>query len=217
MSQDLHFHVQPDAWLPVAELRQKYHPNNSQIQDEREMDAIKASIQAEGFTAEIIIVNSINDKLVSGHGRTEACWQLGYRGTLPVIYKQYETDLDHRLAMLRWNKARGHLDPVKEQEILADLLQHYADGEVGKALAYTDEGLQDAVSAASSPGLSSDISPQATFVSERENWPWIKVEIPPEAHSIYIALLWDIPGIDWAFKFDQILRAVDQEALGAAI
>jgi DNA modification methylase len=122
---ELQFHVEPDAWLPVSELLTMFHPANSQTRNRAELDAIKRHLSDEGFTAEMIVVNPINRKIVSGHGRTQAAHELGYTGTLPVVYREYTTDAEHRRAMLRWNLARGHQDEAKEAAEFAALLAEF--------------------------------------------------------------------------------------------
>ena len=127
---DLTFHVEPDAWLPVAELLTMFHPANSQTRNAEELGAIKRHLSDEGFTAEMIVVNPWNKKIVSGHGRTQAAHELGFTGTLPVIYREYTTEAEHRRAMLRWNLARGHQDPEKQAQEFADLLADFERGDL---------------------------------------------------------------------------------------
>ena len=109
--QDLPFHIEPDAWVPVADLLKKFHPFNSQVRWEPEKEAIAQSIQDYGFVGESIIVNPWNDKIVSGHGRVEVCADRGFTGNLPVVYLRLEGEDEHRRAMLQFNRARGHQDP----------------------------------------------------------------------------------------------------------
>ena len=210
---EIDFHVEPDAWIPIADMRQKFHERNSQVRTELEMEAIKDSIRQEGFTAEIIILNSWNDKLVSGHGRTEACWQLGYRGKLPVIYKNYPSELDHRLAMLRWNRARGHMNIEDEQRELVFLLDAYPRSEIERSLAYMDETLNALVPGLSAPQTLEQLAAEYGINGDRDFWPWIAVSISPEAMAMYQSFLDDLPGLDEAWKIDQILRAVSLESL----
>ena len=83
---DLKFHVEPDAWIPVADLAKKFHAQNSQERWENEKESIARSIADYGFTAESILVNRWNDKIIGGHGRVEICLERGFTGSLPVIY-----------------------------------------------------------------------------------------------------------------------------------
>ena len=135
---DLTFHVEPDAWLPVAELLGMYHPHNSQTRSAEELGAIKRHLTDEGFMAEMIVINPWNGKIVSGHGRTQAAHELGYAGTLPVVYKEYPSEAGHRRAMLRWNLARGHQDPEKQAQEFADLLADFEQGDLA-----ADFGMED--------------------------------------------------------------------------
>ena len=207
------FFVEPDAWVPIEELRQKYHDRNSQVRDEHEMAAIMQSIADEGFTAEMIIVNPWNDKIVSGHGRTEACWLLGYRDKLPVIHKTYASELEHRLAMLRWNRARGHLDIEKEQAELAFLLRTYSSEQIQTALAYTEADLLALVPSLGAVPTIEELAAQYGAPGDRDFWPWINVQVPPEAYALYQSLLGELPGTDDAWKIDQMLRSVDRADL----
>ncbi len=121
----IQFHIEPDVWLPVADLLTMFHPSNSQTRSREELAAIKRHIADEGFTAEMIVVNPWNQKIVSGHGRTQALHELGYTGTVPVVYREYTSEADHRRALLRWNLARGHQDPEKQAQEFADLLADF--------------------------------------------------------------------------------------------
>lgn len=127
---ELTFHVEPDAWLPVAELLTMFHPANSQTRNAEELGAIKRHLTDEGFTAEMIVVNPWNKKIVSGHGRTQAAHELGFTGKLPVVYREYPSEAAHRRAMLRWNLARGHQDPEKQAQEFADLLADFEKGDL---------------------------------------------------------------------------------------
>lgn len=122
---ELQFHVEADAWLPVAELLTMFHPANSQTRNAEEMGAIKRHLIDEGFTAEMIVVNPWNRKIVSGHGRTQAAHELGHAGFLPVVYREYPSEAEHRRAMLRWNLARGHQDEAKQAAEFAALLAEF--------------------------------------------------------------------------------------------
>lgn len=137
------FRVQPDEWLPVAELMQRFHPANSQQRSAEEMAAIRRSIEAEGFTAEMIVLNPENGLIVSGHGRTQACWDLGYRGTLPVVHRRYATDAEHRRAMLRFNLARGHQDPEQQAAEFEALLTEFDEEGLAADFALTDQEFDD--------------------------------------------------------------------------
>ncbi|MBP8125855.1 MAG: DNA modification methylase [Caldilineaceae bacterium] len=121
----IQFRIEPDVWLPVADLLTMFHPSNSQTRSREELAAIKRHIADEGFTAEMIVVNPWNQKIVSGHGRTQALHELGYTGTVPVVYREYTSEADHRRALLRWNLARGHQDPEKQAQEFADLLADF--------------------------------------------------------------------------------------------
>ncbi len=121
----IQFHIEPDVWLPVADLLTMFHPSNSQTRSREELAAIKRHIADEGFTAEMIVVNPWNQKIVSGHGRTQALHELGYTGTVPVVYREYTSEAEHRRALLRWNLARGHQDPEKQAQEFADLLADF--------------------------------------------------------------------------------------------
>lgn len=121
----IQFHIEPDVWLPVADLLTMFHPSNSQTRNREELAAIKRHIADEGFTAEMIVVNPWNQKIVSGHGRTQALHELGYTGTVPVVYREYTSEAEHRRALLRWNLARGHQDPEKQAQEFADLLADF--------------------------------------------------------------------------------------------
>ena len=101
------------------------------------------SISDYGFLGESIIVNPWNDKIVGGHGRVEVCWERGYRGNLPVIDLRLESELEHRRAMLRLNKARGHQDIEKERQEMQDLLSILDAADLQKDMAMMDSEVAD--------------------------------------------------------------------------
>ena len=169
---DIQFHVDPDAWLPVAQLLTMFHPHNSQTRDRAEMDAIKRHIADEGFTAEMVVVNPWNQRIVSGHGRTTALHELGFTGTVPVVYREYTTEASHRRAMLRWNLARGHQDEAKQAAEFAALLEEFEKGDLSADFGLGD-GEFDALLAEFGMGEEEavDPGPQIDKADElREKW-----------------------------------------------
>jgi hypothetical protein len=136
---EIAFKVEPDEWVDIEELRTMFHAFNSQIRWTYQKEAIAASIRDYGFTGEPIIVNRWNGKILGGHGRVEVCHEHGYRGTLPVIYMNLESETQHRNAMLRLNKARGQQDPVAEHREIMALLEEYGVDEVKTNMAMTPD------------------------------------------------------------------------------
>ena len=136
---NIEFHTQPDDYIEIEQLMLMFHPDNSQERSAEEMTAIKASIAEEGFLGEFIVVNRWNNKIVSGHGRTTACWEIGYRGKLPVIYKEYTSEVAHRRAMLRANRARGHQNQSKETAEVLALVRAYGSRKTAMDLTYTPD------------------------------------------------------------------------------
>lgn len=170
---DFRIQTEPDAQIPVEQLLTMFHPNNSQTRTQAEMAAIELSLQEDGFTAEAIIVNPWNNKIVSGHGRVQASWNLGYRGALPVIYRHYESEELHRRAMLRWNRARGHQDPDLERQEVEALLAAFGKEDVQGALAYSDDDLSALLQLAEAPSTNegADAEPQINKADELlEKW-----------------------------------------------
>ena len=139
------FHVQVDDWVLVEELMTMHHPFNSQETDEHEIAAIMRNIKANGFTGEPIEVNKWNKKIVSGHQRTQACWGLGFRGNLPVVWRNYPSEAEHRLEMLARNKSRGHQNVELEQAEIVFILNEATDtpDEVEEALALAPGTVED--------------------------------------------------------------------------
>lgn len=145
---DIKIAATPDAQVPIDELMNMFHPENSQVRDDEEMTAIKESIRVHGLTGECIIVNRWNMKIVSGHGRTQACWDLGYRGKMPVIYVDLSSEIAHRNVMLQRNRARGHQDPDKEAREVLALVEEYGQRQVATEMAFTPEEIAAIVDAA---------------------------------------------------------------------
>jgi hypothetical protein len=169
-SVQIDFHVEPDEWLDIEQLIQMYHPFNSQMRNDAELTAIERSIQEEGFTAEILVLNRVNQKLVSGHGRVQACWNMGYRGKLPIIWKEYQTEEEHRRAMLRWNKARGHQDAELEKREIEALIETYGQEQTQADMGYTDEEILAVLQAATDSGGNTGRSGGSQSVDPITEW-----------------------------------------------
>ena len=138
---EITFHVTPDDWLPIEKLITMFHPENSQVRWEPEKEAIARSLLQYGYTSEPVTVNRWNNKLVGGHGRTEVCYENGYRGNLPVVYLDLPSEAEHRRAMIRFNLARGHQDPQREHDEIEHLIKEYGRDTVQKDMGYLDEEL----------------------------------------------------------------------------
>lgn len=178
---NLEFHLEPDDWLPGWELRKKFHPMNSQVRSERDLESIMRSIEEIGFTGEMIEVNSWNDKIVSGHGRVMACITMGYDGALPVKYRNYPSEALHRARMMARNKARGDQDPDREKVELLYLMDHL--DEIG----YDQEGLEG-VMALPEGGLDDFAAELDELVDMPDDAPSDK-RIPADVHKAKVALL----------------------------
>lgn len=148
----IRFKVEPDAWLPVDQLRGMFHKDNSQVRWEHEKEAIARSIVSFGFTGESIIVNKWNGKIVGGHGRVEVCWERGYRDTLPVVYLDLRSEQEHRRAMLQFNRARGHQDTELEYREIQALFEAYGEPEVRADMAYLQEDIDSLIEYAKNLG-----------------------------------------------------------------
>jgi hypothetical protein len=153
---EINFRIEPEAWVGVEVLRTMFHPYNSQVRWEYQQEAIAASIRDYGFTSEPIVVNQWNNKIVSGHGRVEVCWNHGYRGELPVIYLNLESEEEHRNAMLRFNKARGQQDPIAEHREVMALLDVYGQEAVMINLAMRQEDIDQLLGLAGDKVLAPD-------------------------------------------------------------
>jgi hypothetical protein len=139
---DIDFSVEAEDWIDVSALREMYHPFNSQVRDDHELTSIQRSIQKNGFTGMMIVVNKWNGKIVSGHGKVEACFKAGYRGKLPVVWREYKGEIEHRNAMLQFNMASGHQDPEKQRREIEALLAALPAEEVTSDLAISADELQ---------------------------------------------------------------------------
>jgi hypothetical protein len=139
---EIRFRVEPDAWLPIAQLQQMAHLYNSQVRTTEDEHAIWASILERGYIGEPILVNPWNQKLIAGHGRVKVLAERGYRGTLPVVFEKYQTEAEHRMAMLRANMARGHQDAQRLEAELAFMRQAYSDEQIEQNLGLQPDSLQ---------------------------------------------------------------------------
>ena len=206
------FHVTPDDWLDVEQLMAMFHENNPQVRSQLEIEAIQYSIQVDGFTAEMIIVNPWNGKIVSGHGRVWACHQAGYRGKLPVVYKEYKGEEAHRLAMLRWNRARGHQDPELEKAEVQALLEAYDRAILAQVSAVVTVNTQFAAMMLNEfPPIEGRESTRNTGNNEEspDEWPRLAVQVSTETMGIYKALLAVAKGENEGERTAAILQAVN--------
>lgn len=212
---DLQFKVTPDEWIDIEELLTMFHPENSQVATDEEDAAIQDSIRRRGFVAEMIVLNPWNRKLVSGHQRTRNCYELGYRGKLPVVYLEMTSEEDHRLAMLQFNRARGHQDQSRMLAEIEYLLKNSTEtpAEIAVALAKSEEEIKQLLALASP-----DLAPEQTEDEPAETnpedfWPTIKLQVHPETYELYESLMQDAPGATDYERFAAILRCVDLSAV----
>ena len=211
---DIRFKVTPDEWIEVEELLTMFHPDNSQVANEEEDLAIQASIRDQGFVAEMLVLNPWNRKLVSGHQRTRNCHALGFRGKLPVVYLNMESEEEHRLAMLRFNMARGHQDP----ELLVAEINYLIENsktpeELGIALARTEAEIHDLLALAAPPPSLAALEEEHGQHNTSDFWPVIKLQVHPETYDLYQSLMTDAPGNEENEKFLAILRCVHLSAV----
>lgn len=212
---DLQFKVTPDEWIDVEELLTLFHPENSQVATDEEDTAIQDSIRRRGFVAEMIVLNPWNRKLVSGHQRTRNCYELGYRGKLPVVHLEMTSEEDHRLAMLQFNRARGHQDQSRMLAEIEYLLNNSSEtpAEIAIALAKSEEEIQQLLSiAAPEPVQEAPEEPPAD-PNPTDFWPTIKLQVHPETYELYESLMQDAPGTTDYERFAAILRCVDLSAV----
>jgi ParB-like chromosome segregation protein Spo0J len=189
-----------------------FHPDNSQERYVYELEAIANSIKEHGFAGESILVNRWNNKIISGHGRVEVCYDHGYKGDLPVIYFDLPSEEEHRRMMLQMNRARGHQNAEKERMEIEYLLDHYGRPDLQRALAYRDDQI-DALLAVGEQQSLDDLAKEHGELEERDFWPTIKVQVSPETYQAFQAAMDEIPGDDEAIKFEKLLSAVDFAAL----
>lgn len=211
---EIQFKVTPDEWIDVEELLTLFHPENSQVANQEEDLAIQSSIREQGFVAEMLVLNPWNRKLVSGHQRTRNCYALGYRGKLPVVHLNLESEEEHRLAMLRFNMARGHQDPELLVAEISYLLEHSKTAEeLGIALARTEAEITDLLAMAAPPPTLDDLEAEHGQHDTSDFWPVIKLQVHPEVYDRYQSLMTDAPGEADSDKFEAILRCVDLSAV----
>ena len=53
--------------------------------------------------------------------------------------------------------------------------------------------------------------------NERDFWPWIKVQVSPETHELFLSFMGQIDGEDEAFKVGRIMDAVDATLLSTEL
>jgi hypothetical protein len=212
---ELAFHVEPDEWLDIEQLMLMFHEDNPQVRTDIELSAIQHSILADGYSSECVVVNPWNQKIVAGHGKVTACYEMGYRGALPVIYKEYASEEAHRMAMLKWNKARGHQDPELEKIEVQALVEHIDRQNVAVALAYSAEQLAtllDEVSTIEEEGAERVTRNKSGDEPPDEEWPRLEVQVSPETMQLYQHLLSIAPGDSEGEKVLAIFRCVNPAA-----
>lgn len=214
-SVEIQFKVEPDEWIDIEDLLTMFHPENSQVANAEEDAAIQDSIRRRGFIAEMLVLNPWNHKLVSGHQRTRNCYELGYRGKLPVVHHRLESEEEHRLAMLQFNMARGHQDQPRMLAELEYLLKASQETpqEIAVALAKTEEEIHQLLSAVAPEPVNPRTEDSITPTEPEEFWPTIKLRVHPETFELYESLMSDAPGSDENEKLLALLRCVDLSAV----
>lgn len=86
-------------YLPIDQI-QPYH-KNAKLHTQDQINKIILSIQQFGMNDPIALWK--NNQIIEGHGRLEACKQLGFE-TVPVIRLDHLTDEQRRAYMLVHNK-----------------------------------------------------------------------------------------------------------------
>lgn len=212
---DLQFKVTPDEWIDIEELLTLFHPENSQVATEGEDAAIQDSILRRGFVAEMLVLNPWNRKLVSGHQRTRNCYELGYRGKLPVVYLEMTSEEDHRLAMLQFNRARGHQDQSRMLAEIEYLLKNSTEtpAEIAVALAKSEEEIKQLLALANPEPAPEQPEDEPAETNPEDFWPTIKLQVHPETYELYESLMQDAPGATDYERFAAILRCVDLSAV----
>lgn len=87
------------SYLPIDQILP--YENNAKIHTDEQIEKIKASIQQFGMNDPIAIWK--NNQIIEGHGRFEACKELGF-DTVPVIRLDDLSDEQRRAYMLVHNK-----------------------------------------------------------------------------------------------------------------
>ncbi len=133
---------------PVAELRA--HPGNARLHGAAQLEQIKASMQAFGFTNPLLVDEA--GVLIAGHGRLEAATALGL-AKVPVIVLQHLSTsqkealrlADNRIAEnATWDQAllRDALASLRTEEIDLESLGFSSD-ELAGILATADQAVAD--------------------------------------------------------------------------
>ena len=134
---------------PVGELRP--HAGNARLHSAEQLEQIKASIQAFGFTNPLLVDEA--DEVVAGHGRLEAATALGI-AKVPVIVLRHLTSAqkdalrlaDNRIAEhATWDQAllRDALAGLQEAGAVDLLAIGFSRDEIDAILAAADDAVTD--------------------------------------------------------------------------
>lgn len=144
-------------YVPVEDVSpNEYNPNS---QDSHEFTMLKKSIDEDGMTQPIIVVEDDGGgyTIVDGEHRWKACQELGM-AEIPVVAVPM-TEEQRRVATLRHNKARGKHDLSLEAEVVKDLERLDALDWAQDALLLDEATMDHLLSEATVDGGPMDFSP----------------------------------------------------------
>lgn len=197
----------------------KFRParRNANRHSQRGLGMLTRAMQRGGYVAPMTA--TADGEIIDGSARLEVSEDVfdgveplvvDHDGTRPVIMRR--TDIpnadDPRAVAIALEANRiAEADLVWDPEVLAEIAD---DGEVDLADLW-DQNELDAFHM-STPDLDELADKYGQF-EERDSWPYIRIQVPPETLDEYESLMRLAPGADEAAKLLVILRAVNTAAL----
>jgi hypothetical protein len=198
----------------------KFRParRNANRHSQRGLGMLTRAMQRGGYVAPMTA--TADGEIIDGSARLEVSEDVfdgveplvvDHDGTRPVIMRR--TDIpnadDPRAVAIALEANRiAEADLVWDPEVLAEIA---AEGEVDLSQLWTAAELDAFHLGVPDEGALLD---KYGEWEERDGWPLIRIQVPPETLDHYAALMRQAPGEDEATRLAAILRAVDTSALG---
>ena len=114
-----------------------YNPRKKLKKDSKKYLDLKRSIETFGVV-EPMIINDVNNRLISGHQRLQIYKDLGWtEAEFSVVH--IENEAEEKALNVSLNKLKGRWDNRKLSEVLRDIDDEYSVGDLG----FSDEEVQD--------------------------------------------------------------------------
>jgi ParB-like chromosome segregation protein Spo0J len=200
------------------ELAKGMHPLNWRGHPENQREALEEALDSLGILQPVLF-NRQSGRVIDGHLRIELAVLKG-QPLIPVNYVEL-TDDEEALALATLDAITEQAQPIPEK--LAALLERTREmtadkpglGAMLEALRMRASSEWDSIN--NPPPTLDQLENEYGDGSERDFWPYIKVQVPPETMRRWQFIIDKIPSDDEAQKVEILLGAVDESLLGSEL